>query len=269
VSNSILDRVFRYSRARRADRLVLLVLADRADDAGSCYPGIDDIASRAGVNRATVFRSQARLVKQLGELRVESGGAGRGDTNRYTVTVDADRSTSERVAACDPAAQRKGSHPRAKGSHPRSERVAGCDPNPQEPNEPSLARARSRTHARRRSAARTGPAPDPRVKSVLDAFCAAHSQTLGQPYLVQGGRDGAWLKKALATYDEPTIQRAIAAYFVDRDARVKFKADVPHFVGRIAALASRRGPARPEPEDRTGIGQARAAARAAGREEPR
>jgi Helix-turn-helix domain len=244
VSNKILERVFWYSRARGADRLVLLVLADRADDDGCCYPGIDYIAARAAVNRATVFRSLPRLVEQLGELRRDPGGTGRGETNRYTVTVGADGNTPERVSGCDPSAHAKGSHPGTKGSHPRSERVAGCDPIPQDPNEPSPARARSRAPARRRSVGRTEPTPDPRIRSLLDAFCERHAETLGQPYRVCGGRDGKHLKDALKLYDEPTIRRTLDAYFADRAARLRFGASVPQFVAGIATLAART-PVRP------------------------
>lgn len=86
MSNRILNRVFASSEARGADRLVLLALADRADDDGRCDPGIDDIAARARLNRATVFRSVARLEHQLCELHVDHG-AGRRGTNLYTVTV--------------------------------------------------------------------------------------------------------------------------------------------------------------------------------------
>ena len=85
MSVDMLRAVFAGSRSRGADRLVLLALADRADTHGVSWPGLDDIARRARVHRATVCRSLVRL-KSLGELRVERGG-GRGCSNRYHILL--------------------------------------------------------------------------------------------------------------------------------------------------------------------------------------
>src|SRR5262249_39636698 len=141
----------------------------------------------------------------------------------------------------------KGSQRSAKGSHPRTEMVARCDPNHQEPSqEPSFPGARDarRRMAARRRARETNPGrfPDPLVAEWLDLFCLAHEQTIGTKYLVRGARDGAHLKRALATHDEATIQRALVEYFADPSARRKYGASVPLFVDRIATLASARRP---------------------------
>ena len=101
-----------------------------------------------------------------------------------------------------------------------------------------------RAHARRRSAVRTDTTPDPRIRVLLAAFCERHLEALGQPYLVRGGRDGAYFRAALRTHDEATIQQTLAAYFADRPARLRFGAGVPQFVGQIATLAART-PIRP------------------------
>jgi hypothetical protein len=84
---------------------------------------------------------------------------------------------------------------------------------------------------------RTDP-PDPRVRYLIAAFSQSHRDALGQPYLPAYGRDGACLKRALRVYDEPTIRRAMAAYFADRDARLRFGADIAGFVKRIGTLAA-------------------------------
>lgn len=81
-----LQRVFELSQARGAAYLVALALADRADDAGRCWPGLADIARRA---RLTTERSARRALKQLvalGELQIQPGG-GRAHTNVYTLTI--------------------------------------------------------------------------------------------------------------------------------------------------------------------------------------
>lgn len=82
--------VFRESRARGVDRLVLLSIADSANDAGfEAWPSLTTIAEKAGVDRRTVSRSLARLV-DLGELeRVTHGGRQGvgGASNSYRVLM--------------------------------------------------------------------------------------------------------------------------------------------------------------------------------------
>jgi hypothetical protein len=257
----MLRAVFERSRSRGADRLVLLAIADRADRCGNAWPGIEDIARRAALHRATVCRSVARLESLLGELDVKPGG-GRRRPNRYRVLP------RETVTSCDPLAAEKWSHQSVKGSHPRVETVARCDTNHQEPSgtirnhqepskEPSFADARD-VHRRlvvHRQARRTNlRSPDFRVAEWLERFCAAHEQTLGTKYLVRGARDGAHLKAALGIYDEATMQRALAEYFTDPNTRRTYGASVPQFVAHIGTLASRRGclePRRLAPVGRT------------------
>lgn len=80
----LMTRVFDYSQARLADRLVLLVIADRSDDDGTgCWRGRDSIARMAGVSQRQVTASIARLV-ELGELAVVERA---GRTNLYRVTL--------------------------------------------------------------------------------------------------------------------------------------------------------------------------------------
>lgn len=77
--------VFDHSRATGNDRLVLLSLADHADDEEwECWPSLERIAVKALVSVRTVQRSIATLV-ELGELEVAPGG-GRGRSNRYRLT---------------------------------------------------------------------------------------------------------------------------------------------------------------------------------------
>lgn len=73
------------------DRLVLLMIADEADDqGGNAYPSIDLIALKARVNRATVMRAIARL-EGGGELLVKRPTTrGRGAHNRYCVAMGRD-----------------------------------------------------------------------------------------------------------------------------------------------------------------------------------
>lgn len=95
MSNRVQTWVWENSDTTGNDRIVLLVLADEAnDDGGSCYPSIDRIAHKARVNRATVFRCLDRL-EAAGEVIVTRPKKyGRGHFNHYTVLMG-------RVAECD------------------------------------------------------------------------------------------------------------------------------------------------------------------------
>lgn len=79
------------SPATGNDRLVLLMVADEADDDGAnAFPGIDRIALKARVSRATAIRSIGRL-EAAGELLVKRPEThGRGRHNRYVVVLGRD-----------------------------------------------------------------------------------------------------------------------------------------------------------------------------------
>lgn len=68
------------------DRLVMLALADRADDAGACYPSIQDICDRTGMGERGVQNVVKRLVAS-GHLVVTWGG-GRHQRNTYQITIN-------------------------------------------------------------------------------------------------------------------------------------------------------------------------------------
>ncbi len=81
--------VFRHSTARLADRLVLLAIADEADDDGTnAWPSQRRIADKARLGQSTVRRAIENL-ERLGELEVERPErTGRGHYNRYRVLME-------------------------------------------------------------------------------------------------------------------------------------------------------------------------------------
>jgi hypothetical protein len=86
VSVAMLTYVFERSHVRGSERLVLAVLADRADNRGVCWPGVADTARRAALSERQTRRVIRRLAGR-GELIVlrRGGGlrrGGRGATNR-------------------------------------------------------------------------------------------------------------------------------------------------------------------------------------------
>jgi len=66
VSNKRITGVLDHSQTRGTARLLMVILADRADDDGFCWPGRDDIARRANVSASN---NVSRILQQACDLR--------------------------------------------------------------------------------------------------------------------------------------------------------------------------------------------------------
>ena len=86
MSNSALNSVFQWSKAKGVARLVLLSLADRADDTGRVWCGAQDISARTLASRRQVFEAISNLC-DLGELVIE-GTRGPKRCNAYRITLN-------------------------------------------------------------------------------------------------------------------------------------------------------------------------------------
>jgi len=87
VSVRMLTRVFDTSPSEGLSRLVLIALADYADDDGHCWPAIASIARKARCAESTVHRSLKKLVA-AGEIEIDSG-AGMNGVHRYRLVAAA------------------------------------------------------------------------------------------------------------------------------------------------------------------------------------
>jgi len=95
MSNSALNSVFEKSCSQGAARLVMLSLADRADEQGRSFCGANDLCRRTKANRSTVFLA-IKTLREIGELEVlpEKGRKG---CNCYRITLNPSRSATSRV----------------------------------------------------------------------------------------------------------------------------------------------------------------------------
>jgi len=83
VSGRVVGHVLRSSQSAGAARLVMVAIAERADDDGAeAWPSLDTIAHDARIDRATVKRALLRL-EAAGELVIIRGGGRR--TNHYVI----------------------------------------------------------------------------------------------------------------------------------------------------------------------------------------
>jgi hypothetical protein len=85
MSVKIMSRVWSETALRENDLLVLLALADWANDLGQCWPSYPRIAEKTRIDLRTAKAIVARLL-QTGYLTLQRGG-GRGNPNIYTVHV--------------------------------------------------------------------------------------------------------------------------------------------------------------------------------------
>lgn len=83
MSISCMNAVWTKSRSTGFARLVLLALADSADDLNYCWPGHEKIAKKAAISVRSVIR-QVKLLEDLGELVVEHN---RRKGNKYIVKL--------------------------------------------------------------------------------------------------------------------------------------------------------------------------------------
>jgi hypothetical protein len=62
MSNKEQDRVWEHSTRKGADLIMMLALANRANESGICWPGQDELAARVRVSKRTIQRITDRLV---------------------------------------------------------------------------------------------------------------------------------------------------------------------------------------------------------------
>ena len=86
MSNAALTAVWNRSKSEGTARLVLLSIADRADDKGRAFCGAKDLCQRANAGRRTIFTA-LRELKELKELNIMEGKGPRG-CNRYEITLN-------------------------------------------------------------------------------------------------------------------------------------------------------------------------------------
>jgi hypothetical protein len=89
MSIKVMSQVWDSSASEGYRLLVMLALADHADDDGYCYPGLARIAAKCRISESTTRRCIAEMVER-GELVVDQNkgaACNGGHTNRYRVIV--------------------------------------------------------------------------------------------------------------------------------------------------------------------------------------
>ena len=81
-----MSAVFESQTLPPTERLIMLALADHADDDGRCYPSIQRLCQRTGLSERAV-RTNLRALEKSGYVRTKKGG-GRGGTSLYYISAN-------------------------------------------------------------------------------------------------------------------------------------------------------------------------------------
>ena len=99
VSILIMSEVWKHAPADKGDLLILLALADHADDDGRCFPSISRLAEKGRMSERNVKRC-LRALEECGVVKTETGAGPKG-CNVYIVDVDAMRDMPKTTACGD------------------------------------------------------------------------------------------------------------------------------------------------------------------------
>lgn len=86
MSVKLMTRVWDRTDLSQSETLVMLALADHADESGECWPSMARVAEKARVQRRAAQRIVQKL-EAMGLLTVERS-VGRSNTNRFTLHVE-------------------------------------------------------------------------------------------------------------------------------------------------------------------------------------
>src|SRR5262245_55492205 len=86
MSVRVMARVWAHSQQSGGALLVMLALADFANDAGECWPSIPVLAQKARLTDREIRYLLPKL-EEAGEVRLQRSNGGRNRRNRYVVTV--------------------------------------------------------------------------------------------------------------------------------------------------------------------------------------
>lgn len=219
MSFKAVDTALDYSEAEGSDRLVLVVIAEAANQEGhEAWPAIDTIARRSRVSRRTVFRSIKHL-EEMGEIEVDYK-AGKNGTNRYSLAplmerarqlrLEEDRATGDTVPSRHRDAEGRGTVPSA--TPDRATGVTRTIGTTQEPSGEPSSSLRSED-------------PDPAVKAFCQ-FLATHAT------LASGGVE----RRVLSNWYEPAQDLLQRVPKPELKAVIEWAHTRPYWVTRIRTM---------------------------------
>lgn len=170
--------VWRNGPTKAADQLMMLALADNADDHGFCWPGLATLAAKCRVSESAARRTLHRL-QDDGWLTIRAGGGrrpdGRGIPNSYS--LDLDRLSNPGVdARVNPGVDAP--YPGV-DAHPTLAWTPG-EPSLEPPSEPSVTPVAAAPGGDAPLAGMPEPTRAPSAGDLVAAWCDGWSDTRGR-----------------------------------------------------------------------------------------
>ncbi len=172
-------RVWAQSTRKDGELLVMLALADFANDAGESWPSIPILAAKARLTERQVRRVLTRLEEAEEIRRVRSNG-GRNQRSHYFITVaeNPDKFTLKEL---------QGKNNTVISDHKTLTPMSGAT------NRHRIVNSASRKEQRDPSDR------NPNVKVFIDHYCEEYLERFKEKYVVTG-KDGALVRRLLQTY---------------------------------------------------------------------
>src|SRR5262249_49593079 len=206
MSVRVMARVWAHSQQSGGGLLVMLALADFANDAGECWPSIPVLAQKARLTDREIRYLLPKL-EVAGEVRLQRSNGGRNRRNRYVVTVT---ENPESISV---------------------KNIQGnsfseiCDTKTLKSTSGALNRHRtvSKSGASKKHSHPVSKDSDPRIKELGDTWAALYLAHVGAKYLFTD-KDFGLLKSALRAFDLPHLKELMGRFFKNADSWVKEKA---------------------------------------------
>lgn len=243
MSIRVMSRVWDHSRHKGSALLLLLAIADNANEAGEAWPSIDTLAKKVRMTDRNVQMLVQRLVDS-GELQVEPGG-GKHHTNHYRVTLNGEATNTEKFS---PLATPNGEKSRANGEksggqtvkNPVAKGERATSPEPGEPSsEPSLEPGDRARSARTRENGVGAPQAPTETTKTGDVVTRVKAE--GIPITISS-RDGKAIKDCNASAEQIAAAYVAAYRGTWGDEFIRSNLSVHLVVDRLAGfLASTNG----------------------------
>lgn len=124
MSIRIMTQVWAHSQQKGSALLLLLAIADFADDDGEAWPGIPTLAKKIRMSERQTVRLRQRLYES-GELELVAEGGGRGNTDLVRVIVNPDKLSQDDAVKGDTLSEQRVTSCPANHDN-LSERVTDC-----------------------------------------------------------------------------------------------------------------------------------------------
>ena len=237
MSVRIMAKVWAYSQRKDGELLVMLALADFANDAGESWPSLEVLAQKARLTKRQVCKVLDKL-QAAGEIRRERSTGGRNRRTRYFINLNSRENSEQKTVLkkhCnknsvfgDTKTVSYSSH--ALNRHRTVNKIESTESDKLIPDSLST----------KEKGKRTRQAPDDRVKPFLTWFAGEYERRIGAPYAVKWAKEGKLIKELPPAFDLPRLKDLAARFFESPDPWVRQNGGftVGVFISQINKLTS-------------------------------